>query len=162
MFSKWLLETKKKMGVIESAIMSRRLSAHPSDPLSLLRPSPTYFETNLNVWRQLWRVTEQASILLILVDVRCPLMHFPPSLQTYVAGLKPRKKVVLVLTKTDLVPAEVATAWKTYFEDTMSQDNKTWTKIVLMESYKQKEKGDLSQGSFSVHIRPRKRDLNES
>lgn len=36
-------------------------------------PAPTFFERNLQVWRQLWRVTEVSSILLILIGM-------PPSL----------------------------------------------------------------------------------
>ncbi|KIJ22078.1 hypothetical protein PAXINDRAFT_105871 [Paxillus involutus ATCC 200175] len=44
---------------------------------------PTHFERNLEVWRQLWRVTEISQILLVLLDSRCPPLHLPPSLATY-------------------------------------------------------------------------------
>ena len=33
--------------------------------------SPTFFERNLNVWRQLWRTTETSDILLVLIGMRC-------------------------------------------------------------------------------------------
>ena len=33
--------------------------------------SPTFFERNLNVWRQLWRTTETSDILLVLIGTRC-------------------------------------------------------------------------------------------
>ncbi|KIK96377.1 hypothetical protein PAXRUDRAFT_10847 [Paxillus rubicundulus Ve08.2h10] len=44
---------------------------------------PTHFERNLEVWRQFWRVTEISQILLVLLDSRCPPLHLPPSLATY-------------------------------------------------------------------------------
>ncbi len=31
-----------------------------------------YFETNLEVWRQLWRVLEKSDIILLVVDARYP------------------------------------------------------------------------------------------
>lgn len=65
--------------------------------------STVFFERNLLVWRQLWRTTEMSSILLILIDVRCPPLHLPPSMIEYVLNLQPKKEVILVLTKCDLV-----------------------------------------------------------
>lgn len=101
---------------------------------------PSFFERNLSVWRQLWRVMEQSQIILVMVDVRCPPVHLPASLRTYLRNLmtppsrrqkqdsnaadadkflKPpkganpgRKRVVLVLTKTDLVDDAVTEGWK--------------------------------------------------
>lgn len=106
--------------------------------------SPSFFERNLSVWRQLWRVTEQSQIILVMVDVRCPPVHLPASLRTYLKNLvtpptrrqkqqpdqdpneaeadkflKPprganagRKRVILVLTKTDLVDEAATEGWK--------------------------------------------------
>ena len=31
----------------------------------------TFFELNLETWRQLWRVIEMSDILLVIVDIRC-------------------------------------------------------------------------------------------
>merc|ERR1719222_485541 len=49
-------------------------------PLSEL----SYFELNLETWRQLWRVLEMSDILLVVVDARFPSLLFPPSLYDYV------------------------------------------------------------------------------
>ena len=37
----------------------------------------SWFEMNLNVWRQLWRVFEISDIILFVVDIRHPILHFP-------------------------------------------------------------------------------------
>lgn len=36
----------------------------------------SYFELNLETWRQLWRVLEISDIVLIIVDVRYPVCAF--------------------------------------------------------------------------------------
>ena len=103
------------------------------------------FERNLDVWRQLWRVSEASEILLILLDVRCPLVHFPPSLQDYVATLKPRKKCILVLTKVDLVPVVIADVWKSYLKKTFDNE------VITVESYIEHAKGERTQGRQSLN-----------
>lgn len=40
-----------------------------SFPLSEL----SYFEMNLETWRQLWRVLEMSDIILVIVDARFPV-----------------------------------------------------------------------------------------
>jgi len=75
-----------------------------------------YFEHNLNVWRQLWRVCETSDVLCILADCRHPLFHFPPSLYRYIVHVM-KKPMILVLTKADLVPATQVEAWLKYFCD---------------------------------------------
>jgi ethanolamine utilization protein EutP (predicted NTPase) len=57
-------------------------------------------------------VTESSSIILLLLDSRCPPLHAPPSLRSYIQSLKPRKEVILVLTKADLVHPEALSKWK--------------------------------------------------
>jgi ribosome biogenesis GTPase A len=75
-----------------------------------------FFEHNLEVWRQLWRVCEVSDVLLILADIRHPMFHFPPALYNYVVrDLK--KPLILVLTKVDLVPTENVVKWTQYFTD---------------------------------------------
>lgn len=59
-----------------------------------------------------WRVTESSSIILLLLDSRCPALHAPPSLRKYIQSLKPNKEVILVLTKADLVDPEAVRRWK--------------------------------------------------
>lgn len=36
----------------------------------------SYFEMNLETWRQLWRVMEISDVLLLIVDVRTPVHTF--------------------------------------------------------------------------------------
>ncbi|XP_013163307.1 PREDICTED: guanine nucleotide-binding protein-like 1 [Papilio xuthus] len=73
----------------------------------------SYFELNLETWRQLWRVLEMCDVLLLIVDVRFAGMMFPPSLYEYVVKQE-KKDMILVLNKIDLVPASVVAAWKEY------------------------------------------------
>ncbi|XP_022833966.1 guanine nucleotide-binding protein-like 1 [Spodoptera litura] len=72
----------------------------------------SYFELNLETWRQLWRVLEMCDILLLIVDVRYAGMMFPPSLYSYIQAQK--KDMILVLNKIDLVPSSVVAGWKQY------------------------------------------------
>ncbi|XP_059050329.1 guanine nucleotide-binding protein-like 1 [Achroia grisella] len=74
----------------------------------------SYFELNLETWRQLWRVLEMCDVLLLIVDVRYAGMMFPPSLYQYVVK-EQKKNMILVLNKIDLVPAGVVAAWQDYF-----------------------------------------------
>ncbi|KAJ1905587.1 hypothetical protein LPJ71_004506 [Coemansia sp. S17] len=73
------------------------------------------YEKNLEVWRQLWRVVEISDVLLMVVDVRHPVLHFPPSLYRYITETT-GKPLVVVLNKTDLVADVTVRAWKSYFK----------------------------------------------
>ncbi|XP_066247890.1 guanine nucleotide-binding protein-like 1 isoform X2 [Euwallacea similis] len=75
----------------------------------------SYFELNLETWRQLWRVLELSDIILFIVDVRFSATMFPPLLYTYVTK-DLGKDFILVLNKIDLVPASLVVAWKHYFQ----------------------------------------------
>ncbi|KAJ2702436.1 hypothetical protein FB645_004297 [Coemansia sp. IMI 203386] len=77
--------------------------------------SVSLYEKNLEVWRQLWRVVEISDILLMVVDIRHPVLHFPPSLYKYITQTT-GKPLVVVLNKTDLVTEETVVAWKSYFK----------------------------------------------
>merc|ERR1711991_565412 len=57
-----------------------------------------YFERNLEVWRQLWPVAERSDILVIVVDARFPLFHFPDAIYNWVRN-ELNKPVLLVLNK---------------------------------------------------------------
>ncbi|XP_012526873.1 guanine nucleotide-binding protein-like 1 [Monomorium pharaonis] len=78
--------------------------------------SLSYFELNLETWRQLWRVLEMSDILLIIVDIRYPVLMFPPYLYDYVTK-KLKKDMILVLNKVDLAPPALVVAWKEYFHN---------------------------------------------
>lgn len=93
----------------------------------------SYFERNLETWRQLWRVLEVADIVVLITDIRHPVLHFPPTLYSHIIqDLK--KKLVLVLNKIDLVAPELVTAWKHYFMSKFEQLN-----IVCFTSFPKDE-----------------------
>lgn len=75
----------------------------------------SYFDLNLDTWRQLWRVLEMSEIITIIVDIRHPLFHFPPALYNYIVN-DLRKMVIIVLNKIDLVPACLVVAWREYLK----------------------------------------------
>lgn len=77
----------------------------------------SHFELNLETWRQLWRVIEMADIVLLVVDIRHPIFHFPPSLYQHVVK-DHGKDFVIVLNKCDLIPAGLVVAWMHYFKKT--------------------------------------------
>ncbi|KAJ3109391.1 Guanine nucleotide-binding-like protein 1 [Phlyctochytrium planicorne] len=76
----------------------------------------SFFEHNLEVWRQLWRVVEISDIVLFVVDARHPILHFPPKLYDYVVN-QMKKKLVLIFNKIDLVDAPTLKAWTDYFQN---------------------------------------------
>lgn len=76
-----------------------------------------YFERNLETWRQLWRVIERSDVLVLVVDIRFPALHFVPNLYEIVRDI-PGKEMLLALNKCDMVNEEVRDAWKSYFENT--------------------------------------------
>eukprot|EP01090_Pellita_catalonica_P020729 TRINITY_DN7537_c0_g1_i1.p1 TRINITY_DN7537_c0_g1~~TRINITY_DN7537_c0_g1_i1.p1 ORF type:complete len:412 (-),score=68.66 TRINITY_DN7537_c0_g1_i1:647-1855(-) len=81
-----------------------------------MRDRLNYFEHNIEVWRQLWRVVERSDVIVVVTDARIPLLHVPPSLYKYVAeqaGLP----MVIVLNKIDLVPKQVLESWVAYFKN---------------------------------------------
>ncbi|KAL1456567.1 hypothetical protein WDU94_001288 [Cyamophila willieti] len=75
----------------------------------------SYFELNLETWRQLWRVIEMSDIVLIIIDIRYPCLMFPPALYDYVTRTL-GKDMILVMNKVDLAPAPLVVAWKEYFQ----------------------------------------------
>lgn len=88
----------------------------------------SYWELNLETWRQLWRVLELSDIVLVIVDARFPTLMFPPSLFHFVKN-ELNKNLIICLNKIDLVEAPVVLAWKKYFEEKYSS-----IKITLFTS----------------------------
>lgn len=108
-----------------------------------------YFEHNLEVWRQLWRVCEVSDVLLVLADIRHPMFHFPPALYQYVVrDLK--KPLILVLTKIDLVPNSHIEVWTKYFTQTFPSLH-----VTSYCSYEQK-KNDPNE-KFTLGSKKKKR-----
>ncbi|KAI7880137.1 P-loop containing nucleoside triphosphate hydrolase protein [Lichtheimia hyalospora FSU 10163] len=77
--------------------------------------SLSWFERNLEVWRQLWRVLEISDIVIVVMDIRHPLLHFPRALYNYVTK-ELKRKIVGVFNKVDLVSEFTVFAWRKYFE----------------------------------------------
>ncbi|KAK7465407.1 hypothetical protein VKT23_005385 [Stygiomarasmius scandens] len=124
LFRKWIKQTDE---LLEQWQSRSNQTSIPS--------SPTYFERNLEVWRQLWRVVEISQILLVLLDSRCPLLHYPPSLANYLAD----RRVILVLTKTDIPRTSQVEAWVTYLRGHYD------IPVVRAESYTSKATQDNSE-----------------
>lgn len=97
-----------------------------------------------------WRVTEISQIILVLLDSRCPMLHYPPSLSNYLGD----RKVILVLTKVDIAGPARVQSWITYLQKYYPR-----SRIVQVESYIEKEVSGDHQGhkqhepSIPVHFR---------
>lgn len=108
-----------------------------------------YFEHNLEVWRQLWRVCEVSDVIAILADIRHPMFHFPPALYHYVIE-ELKKPLILILTKADLVPRENIRIWKEFFATNFPQ-----LKVVAFLSF---DKGESeSQERITIGAKGRNR-----
>ncbi|KAF8573562.1 P-loop containing nucleoside triphosphate hydrolase protein [Ramaria rubella] len=108
---------------------------------SHIQKSPTYYERNLEVWRQFWRVSEISQIMLLLLDSRCPALHFPPSLHMYLSTLRPSRPLILVLTKSDLVPASYTAAWSAWLRNRYPS-----IRVVKVESYRPQDVHEERKG----------------
>ncbi|CAG2108262.1 unnamed protein product [Medioppia subpectinata] len=93
---------------------------HYLDTITATNERLSYFELNLETWRQLWRVLEMSDIVLLIADIRHPVFHFPPSLYRYVVH-ELRKDMILVLNKVDLVDASLVIAWTHYLKHTFPE-----------------------------------------
>ncbi|KAJ3503451.1 hypothetical protein NLJ89_g8424 [Agrocybe chaxingu] len=126
-FTKWLAQTDQAIEKWQNQQV----------PNTSMPRSTSYFERNLEVWRQLWRVSEISQIILVLLDSRCPILHFPPSLTAYLAD----RKVILVLTKVDITGTARVDAWIKYIHDSYPN-----LRVVQIESYTEKEASSEQQG----------------
>lgn len=100
-------ELEKRESKYFQEFLEKIFSTYSPDVLS-------YFEMNLETWRQLWRVLEMSDIMLMIVDIRYPMLHFSPALYNHIVH-ELGKHAVLVLNKVDMVPPELVVAWKSYF-----------------------------------------------
>lgn len=76
----------------------------------------SFWELNLETWRQLWRVLELSDVVLVIADARFPTLMFPPYMYEYVTK-ELKKHIIICLNKIDLVETPVVLAWKKYFEE---------------------------------------------
>lgn len=81
---------------------------------------------------------------MILLDSRCPPLHFPNSLAKYLETLRPLRKLIFVLTKCDITGPERTELWKQHLEKTFPA-----ARVVAVESYLTKSAGD-GQGRRKV------------
>lgn len=120
------------------------------------RPSPgtsvigSLYERNIEVYRQLWRVCERSDLVCVLADARCPLLHLPPSLIGFLERFM-RLKVIIVLTKADIVPKEIVESWKVYLKQLYPR----W-EVVATESYAKLERmeGQGARTRFAPFLSP--------
>jgi len=109
----------------------------------------SYFELNLETWRQFWRVLEMSDILLIVADVRFTGLLIPPSVYKYVNNLG--KSMIAVLNKVDLVPASVVVAWKKYLEE-----NYPGIRVITFTSFPSYNLRCASENKAGMQVRRRK------
>ena len=90
-------------------------------------------------------MTEISQILLILLDSRCPTLHFPSALSSYLSNLPhaSRTRTILVLTKVDISGPDRAAAWTKYLNALYPG-----MRVVQVESYM--EKHPAEEGSSSA------------
>ncbi|OCH94706.1 P-loop containing nucleoside triphosphate hydrolase protein [Obba rivulosa] len=140
LFKKWLSQTDVEVNARYSQPVAQPSPedgqvAKAEEQISMPH-APTSYERNLEVWRQLWRVTEISQILLILLDSRCPTLHLPSSLSSYLSSsprLVDRTRTILVLTKVDICGPERAAAWTRFLHVKFPG-----LRVVQVESYIEK------------------------
>uniref|UniRef100_A0A8D0HG25 Guanine nucleotide-binding protein-like 1 n=1 Tax=Sphenodon punctatus TaxID=8508 RepID=A0A8D0HG25_SPHPU len=93
----------------------------------------SYFEHNLETWRQLWRVLEMSDIVLLITDIRHTVISFSPALYDFVTK-EMKKHLILVLNKIDLAPPALVVAWKYYFQGKFPEVH-----VVCFTSYPQQD-----------------------
>ncbi|KZV83144.1 P-loop containing nucleoside triphosphate hydrolase protein [Exidia glandulosa HHB12029] len=141
LFKKWLSETDTALHEwLHPPPADAEDPASASTSTSAAKEwGPSYYERNIEVWRQLWRVTEISDILIVLLDSRLPPLHFPPSLQSFLSTVKPPRKIILVLTKADITGPEHCAAWSRWLEN-----RHPGVRVVTVESYRPKP---MAQGA---------------
>ncbi|KAF9056099.1 hypothetical protein BJ165DRAFT_1600225 [Panaeolus papilionaceus] len=161
LFKKWILQTDQIVQEWQNTEDKEDTVEGEDKELKIKRAetkmprSPSYFERNLEVWRQLWRVTEISQIILVLLDSRCPTLHFPPSLDAYLAesqqyNTHQARRVILVLTKVDITGPERVQKWTEYISQRYPG-----IKTVPVESYAEPTEEIAPTNESSTKARPR-------
>ena len=76
----------------------------------------TPFEKNLEVWRQLWRVTERSDVIIQIVDARDPLFYWCDDLQKYVKENGEDKQNIVLVNKSDYLSESQRRVWSDYLK----------------------------------------------
>ncbi|XP_062904203.1 guanine nucleotide-binding protein-like 1 [Mobula hypostoma] len=111
----------------------------------------SYFEHNLETWRQLWRVLEMSDVVLLITDIRHPVIHFSPVLYDYVTQ-EMKRSLILVLNKIDLAPPSLVAAWKHYFQQKFPQLH-----VLCFTSYPREKQGETDPSTVFQKRRRRRR-----
>lgn len=91
----------------------RNLAQHEE---SSIEKHSTPFEKNLEVWKQLWRVTERSHVVCQIVDARNPLLYYCQDVFTFAREIDSRKRCVLIINKSDFLTREAREQWGNYFD----------------------------------------------
>uniref|UniRef100_A0A8C1WN57 Guanine nucleotide-binding protein-like 1 n=1 Tax=Cyprinus carpio TaxID=7962 RepID=A0A8C1WN57_CYPCA len=152
----------------EKSFLEYLQALHSKNPPGTL----SHFEHNLETWRQLWRVMEMSDVILLIVDIRYPVLQFPPALYHYITG-ELKKYIILVLNKVDLCPSPLVLAWKHYMtkqfphlhcvcftshpgqpyttRESLSMDLSSWEKKIKRDAVAMRTEGDQADdGAESV------------
>jgi len=78
------------------------------------------FEVNLNVWKQLWHTLQHSTHLVFVADARNPLFHVHYHLYDVCSRVL-RKPLILLLNKSELVPADTLARWVKYLQAALPQ-----------------------------------------
>lgn len=150
LFGRWLTQTDDIVDRWCNPVAPASDAPDPSAPApeAKMPHAPTSFERNLEVWRQLWRVTEISQILLVLLDARCPLLHYPPALAAHLATAPIR--TILVLTKVDIAGPARADAWARFLHARFPG-----VRVVQAEAYAHGEPEDAEAGKGKGTSAPR-------
>lgn len=113
----WKEKTKEELekSEAEAYLNWRRKLAELEESNAEIQITP--YEKNIEVWKQLWRVTERSDLMVQIVDGRDPLFFRSEDLVDYVMSLgeaKHKKLSLLLINKSDLVPEDVRIRWNKY------------------------------------------------
>jgi len=108
--------TKEKLVMMEEdSFLNWRRSLARTIEARGSQASVTPYEKNLNMWRQLWRVTERSQVIIQIIDARNPLAFVCKDLIKYIEEISPTKEMILLVNKADYLSAEQRRSWATYF-----------------------------------------------
>ncbi|RXN05678.1 guanine nucleotide-binding -like 1 [Labeo rohita] len=138
----------------EKSFLEYLEALHSKNPPGTL----SHFEHNLETWRQLWRVMEMSDVILLIVDIRHPVLQFPPALYHYITS-ELKKYIILVLNKVDLCPPPLVLAWKHYLTKQFphlhcicftSQPGQPYS--TLLQKKRMRKKVGWNQAGGPIHI----------
>jgi len=107
--------TKEELAVMEENVFLSWRRSLAKTIESRGEAAVTPYEKNLNMWRQLWRVTERSQVIIQIIDARNPLAFVCKDLIKYIEEISPTKEMILLVNKADYLSFEQRRSWATYF-----------------------------------------------